>query len=278
MNKNFIINLKRKMLKNNIYKNQYSPELLQKISRKKNRILLKSNNSFSYGEDIWNLYEISWLQKNGFPQIAIGEIIVPFDTEYFIESKSLKLYLNSLNQTFFDNESDVSKVIQSDLTHCILHDIKVTLFPISYFSSKKINFFEGECLDDYNINIKNFEYNTNDLLNATEPVKIKNKTLFTNLFKANCPITNQPDWGSVQIIYSGNRIKKKNIIKYLFSFRKHREYHEQCAEIIFDDIKHFCKPNELFIYLRFVRRGGIDINIWRGTRSFAPINSRLARQ
>nr|Q1LSV9.2 RecName: Full=NADPH-dependent 7-cyano-7-deazaguanine reductase; AltName: Full=7-cyano-7-carbaguanine reductase; AltName: Full=NADPH-dependent nitrile oxidoreductase; AltName: Full=PreQ(0) reductase [Baumannia cicadellinicola str. Hc (Homalodisca coagulata)] len=263
------------------YRTHYNPMLLQPIPRTIHRELLGiSSISLPFqGADFWTLYELSWLNKYGLPQVAIGEMIIDATSDNLIESQSLKLYLNSINQTCFSSEQELRNTLITDITKCINSQVKITIHSLSQWMTVPILEFTGECIDNQSIQIDNDNYifNSNLLVNSVEREKVK-ETLVSHLLKSNCPITNQPDWGSVQISYYGMRINREALLRYLISFRKYKIFHEQCVEQIYCDIMQFCLPNTLSVYVRYNRRGGLDINPWRSNISYSPVNRPLARQ
>ncbi|AFH94819.1 7-cyano-7-deazaguanine reductase [Providencia stuartii MRSN 2154] len=194
-----------------------------------------------------------------------------------IESKSFKLYLNSFNQTRYDSWENVRSVLQNDLSNCANGKVSVTLHKLDEFSQQAICQFEGICIDEQDIEINQYEFSRDYLANSTENENVE-ETLVSHLLKSNCLITNQPDWGSVQIRYRGPKINREALLRYLVSFRHHNEFHEQCVERIFNDITQLCKPEQLSVYARYTRRGGLDINPWRSNTQFTPEIGRLARQ
>ncbi|CAJ0993195.1 NADPH-dependent 7-cyano-7-deazaguanine reductase QueF [Pantoea sp. Nvir] len=265
------------------YHNKYNPSLLQAVQRSLGRTSLDFTLDllpFFTGADIWTLYELSWLNSKGVPQIAVGEVVLEATSEYFIESKSFKLYLNSFNQTCFDNWSKVRKILERDLSTCAQDKVRVTLFHLSEVENQHICKFSGSCIDEQDLTITDYNLKSRYLADAVAELEIVEETLFSNLLKSNCPITQQPDWGSVMIHYKGMRINREALLRYLVSFRLHNEFHEQCVERIFTDVLHFCQPEYLTVYARYTRRGGLDINPWRSNSNvpFTPGLSRLARQ
>lgn len=262
------------------YQEHYAPELLQGVPRKLNRddISITDNLPFT-GYDIWTLYELSWLNSKGLPQVAIGEVRFPATTPNLVESKSFKLYLNSFNQTRFDSWQEVANALANDLSHCAGEAVDVTILPLEEFTQSTIAAFDGENIDNQDIEIENYEFDPELLLNATAGDQNVNETLNSNLLKSNCLVTNQPDWGSVRISYTGKRIDREKLLRYLISFRRHNEFHEQCVERIFTDIMKYCQPQQLTVYARYTRRGGLDINPYRTNMGKTPSeNNRLARQ
>ncbi len=261
------------------YHNQYDAGLLQGVPRSLNRdsLALTAENLPFHGADIWTMYELSWLNSRGLPQVAIGHVELDATTENLIESKSFKLYLNSFNQTRFESWDIVEKTLLKDLTTCAKGKINLTIYPLSHFTSQPIVNFTGECIDEQDIEIDNYQFDVQWLNESTTETLVE-ETLVSHLLKSNCLITNQPDWGSVAIQYKGKKIDREKLLRYLVSFRQHNEFHEQCVERIFHDIMQLCEPETLTVYARYTRRGGLDINPWRSNCEFVPEISRLARQ
>ncbi|MEJ4045387.1 NADPH-dependent 7-cyano-7-deazaguanine reductase QueF [Erwinia sp. SLM-02] len=261
------------------YHDSYQPALLQAVPRSLNReplALYPDNLPFS-GADIWTLYELSWLNSKGLPQVAVGEVSLSADSVNLIESKSFKLYLNSFNQTRFNDWGDVRRTLERDLSACARGEVSVALFRLQEVEGQPIGHFSGHCIDEQDIVIDSYEFNADYLRDATDS-EVVEEQLVSHLLKSNCLITNQPDWGSVQISYRGPRIQREALLRYLVSFRHHNEFHEQCVERIFSDILRFCQPESLSVYARYTRRGGLDINPWRTNTDFTPSRSRLVRQ
>ncbi|MGR5065640.1 NADPH-dependent 7-cyano-7-deazaguanine reductase QueF [Photobacterium sp. DNB22_13_2] len=261
------------------YKDQYDASLLQPVPRSLNRDDLALGETLPFtGYDIWTLYELSWLNSKGLPQVAIGEVRLPATSPNLIESKSFKLYLNSFNQTKFASWQEVADILQKDLTQCAGEDVDVTIQPISDFDDQPIANFFGECIDDQDIEITDYEFDASYLEGAASEENVT-EILHSHLLKSNCLITSQPDWGSVRISYTGKKIDREKLLRYLISFRNHNEFHEQCVERIFTDIMKYCKPELLTVYARYTRRGGLDINPYRTNMGKTPSdNFRLARQ
>ncbi|HEJ9486149.1 MULTISPECIES: NADPH-dependent 7-cyano-7-deazaguanine reductase QueF [Proteus] len=261
------------------YHDQYDAGLLQGVPRSLNRdsLSLTAENLPFHGGDIWTMYELSWLNSKGLPQVAIGHVELDATTENLIESKSFKLYLNSFNQTRFESWDIVEKTLLKDLTTCAKGKVNLTVYPLSHFTSQPIVDFAGECIDEQDIEIDNYQFDVQWLNESTTDKQVE-ETLVSHLLKSNCLITNQPDWGSVAIQYKGKKIDREKLLRYLVSFRQHNEFHEQCVERIFHDIMQLCAPETLTVYARYTRRGGLDINPWRSNCEFVPEISRLARQ
>ncbi len=261
------------------YRDTYDASLLQGVPRSLNRdpLGLSADALPFVGGDIWTLYELSWLNARGLPQVAVGHVELDYASVNLVESKSFKLYLNSFNQTRFDSWDDVQHTLERDLSACAQGNVTVALYRLNELEGQPIAHFHGACIDDQDIEIDNYEFSTDYLENATGG-NVVEETLVSHLLKSNCLITHQPDWGSVQIQYRGPKIDREKLLRYLVSFRHHNEFHEQCVERIFNDIQRFCQPEKLSVYARYTRRGGLDINPWRTNTDFAPAIGRLVRQ
>lgn len=261
------------------YRDTYDASLLQGVPRSLNRdpLGLKADNLPFHGADIWTLYELSWLNVNGLPQVAVGQVELDYASLNLVESKSFKLYLNSFNQTRFTSWDEVRSTLQRDLSACAQGAVSVTLYRVDELEGEPVARFAGLCIDDQDIAIDNYEFDAALLTDAASDDVVE-ETLVSHLLKSNCLITHQPDWGSVQIQYRGSKIDREKLLRYLVSFRHHNEFHEQCVERIFTDIQRFCQPESLSVYARYTRRGGLDINPWRSNTDFVPATGRLARQ
>lgn len=261
------------------YANQYDPSLLQPVPRSLNRDDLNLGQDLPFvGCDIWTLYELSWLNDKGLPQVAIGEVSIPATSANLIESKSFKLYLNSFNQTRFSGWDDVEKRLIEDLSACAGETVDVTLRSVDDYTDSVIVTMDGDCIDAQDIEITSYDFDRNLLAGAASGEWVT-ESLHSHLLKSNCLITNQPDWGSVEIHYTGKQLDREALLRYIVSFREHNEFHEQCVERIFTDITQFCQPQSLTVYARYTRRGGLDINPYRSNISSQPNhNQRMARQ
>ncbi|CAH6799190.1 7-cyano-7-deazaguanine reductase [Vibrio chagasii] len=261
------------------YSNQYDASLLQPVPRSLNRDDLALNGELPFvGHDIWTMYELSWLNTNGLPQVAVGEVFIPATSPNLIESKSFKLYLNSYNQTQFDNWEQVTERLTQDLSACAGEAVIVNVNSVTDYTNQPIVTMEGECIDNQDIQITSYDFEASLLEGAAGEQEVE-ETLHSHLLKSNCLITNQPDWGSVEIAYSGKQIDREALLRYLVSFREHNEFHEQCVERIFTDIMKYCAPSKLTVFARYTRRGGLDINPYRSTEQDRPNhNKRMARQ
>ncbi len=227
------------------------------------------------GVDVWTAYELSWLNPKGKPIVAVGEFTFPCSSPHIVESKSLKMYCNSLNQTRFDSVETVKNIMTEDLSRVSGEPVQVRLVLPEQFDSLQIVRPTGVCIDGLDIEVKRYKVCSELLKTKKEVVR---ETLHSHLLRTNCPVTGQPDWATVVINYQGPQIESKNLLAYLVSYRQHSGFHENCVEGIFTDIMHRCSPNQLTVYGRFTRRGGIDINPYRSTGVIAATAHRLARQ
>lgn len=261
------------------YRDTYDATLLQGVPRSLNRdpLGLTANNLPFHGADIWTLYELSWLNAKGLPQVAVGHVELDYASLNLVESKSFKLYLNSFNQTRFASWDDVRATLERDLSACAQGQVTVALYRLDELEGQPVAHFHGTCIDDQDIDVDNYAFDAALLTDAASG-KVVEETLVSHLLKSNCLITHQPDWGSVQIQYRGPKIDREKLLRYLVSFRHHNEFHEQCVERIFTDIQRFCQPEKLSVYARYTRRGGLDINPWRTNTDFVPATGRLVRQ
>ena len=261
------------------YKSEYDAGLLCPVPRqlKRDELALGAELPFS-GVDIWNAYELSWLTPGGKPVVAMGEFRFDCATLNLVESKSLKLYLNSFNQTRFASFAEVADIMQADLAKAAAGAVEVRLLPPDEYSRQPIAVLPGDCLDDQELEIDSYRLDPELLAGAAAAADQVAETLHSHLLKSNCLVTSQPDWGSVMIRYQGGRIDRAALLRYLISFRQHNEFHEQCVERIFSDLLRYCRPEQLTVYARYTRRGGLDINPFRSNFEANIENLRLARQ
>ncbi len=270
------------------YVDQYDASLLFPIARagKRAEIGIAERVPF-FGADMWTAFELSWLNLRGKPQVALAHFTIPCESTNIIESKSLKLYLNSFNNTPFADVEAVKTRLRADLTEAVwrnatpgatLSSIGVTVLGPDLFDREPVHELDGLNLDRLDIDCTQYTP-APALLRATPNEQPVSEVLVSNLLKSNCLVTGQPDWASVQISYTGDQIEQGGLLQYLVSFRNHNEFHEQCVERIFMDIWTRCKPLKLAVYARYTRRGGLDINPFRTSHPQAlPRNIRTARQ
>jgi 7-cyano-7-deazaguanine reductase len=266
--------------KTSVYTDSYDPGLLFPMPRAEKRAELGLSGTLPFfGMDIWNAYELSWLNQRGKPQVAIATLLVPADTPNMIESKSMKLYLNSLNQTRIDSQEDLVALLQSDLSGALGAEIQIKLLASQDFGKQVMGEYEGLLLDRLDIAVDRYAPEPELLRAASDQAPVE-ESLVSHLLRSNCLVTNQPDWASIQIRYSGPAIDQEGLLKYLIGFRQHQEFHEHCVERVFMDIQRQCQPSKLMVSARYTRRGGIDINPWRANfpLSGMPPNARHARQ
>jgi len=233
---------------------------------------------------MWTAFELSWLNLRGKPQVAIAHITVPADSTHIVESKSFKLYLNSFNNSRFDNADAVRDAIRRDVSAAVWHGgpvqttVGVRVLEPVMFDVEHIQPLEGLLLDRLDVECSVYQPDPG-LLHSAQGEQPVTEMLVSHLLKSNCLVTGQPDWGSVQISYTGPQIDQAGLLQYIVSFRNHNEFHEQCVERIYMDIMALCKPTRLSVYARYTRRGGLDINPWRTSHPQAlPPNVRTARQ
>jgi 7-cyano-7-deazaguanine reductase len=260
-----------------VYESHYNPERLYAIPRKAQRDELGLTENLPFvGHDLWNHYEVSWLDARGKPHVATAQIVYPCDSEFIIESKSMKLYFNSLNNSRFANTNLLQKTIEDDLSSRLRANASVSIQPLQSHAHRIISPLEGICVDENEIDVEGFALNPDYL--EVETDSAVEETLYSNLLKSNCLVTGQPDWGSVWVKYKGNKISREGLLRYVISFREHHEFHEHCVERIFIDIMRRCSPTSLTVGARYTRRGGLDINPVRSTKSPEITNPRLIRQ
>ena len=255
----------------------YTPEVLHPIPRSEARTRLNLTQA-PHGIDHWHAWELSWLTKSGKPTAAIGEFFFNATSKNIVESKSLKLYLNSLNNETYTSPEEVAELITRDLSQVSGTQVKVQVQNIADIKEPPFSTREATSLDNLDITTPASEP-TPDLLKTSDS-EAKNKTLHSDLFRSNCPVTNQPDWASVEIRYTGPQINEPALLEYLLSYRHHQAFHEECAERIYHDIQTTCHPTHLHLALNFLRRGGLDINVYRSTTPLSPpkLRRRLLRQ
>ena len=267
------------------YVDHYDASLLFPLPRADKRAELGLGEAMPFfGADIWTAYELSWLNARGKPQLALAHITVPCESPNIIESKSFKLYLNSFNNTVFADEQAVLACLREDLAQVLWRgasapgSVGVRLLGPEWFDREPVHELDGLSLDRMDVECRRYTP-APDLLSVLPGDAPVSEVLVSNLLKSNCLVTGQPDWGSVQISYTGDAIAQEGLLQYLVSFRNHNEFHEQCVERIFMDIWTRCKPLKLTVYARYTRRGGLDINPFRTSHpQKLPANIRTARQ
>ena len=281
------------------YPTEYSPETLYPIARSMGRDVIGwQDDKLMVGIDWWQAFEMSWLNQQGISQVAIARFGIPASSPFIVESKSLKLYLNSINFTEFASWNDVQALIAKDLSACVKADVQVELFGLNDDLHNKTSGLlvaqpEGVCIDDALANSSekvalcehpdasllssDKDLNSSSILEntGTEPY-----IFYSNLLRSNCPVTNQPDWGTLAVLMTSNKtVDEAGMLRYILSFRQHNGFHEQCVEQIFADLSQYYEPSELMVRAWYTRRGGIDINPCRVSDiRLMPQPSRLIRQ
>ena len=259
------------------YPAEYSPQVLYAMPRSEGRKALGLGEELPFqGEDVWNAWELSWLEPSGKPLVATAVITVPANSTNIVESKSLKLYLNSLAMSRYASEDEVVQIISRDLSQLTESDVQISITPANESSTDQIANLPGDCIDDLDVEIDASGVDAIILNTASEDSV--NEELHSHLLRSNCPVTNQPDMGSVLIRYRGPTIDRESLLKYIVSYRHHKEFHEACVERMFLDIKARCNPERLTVYARYNRRGGLDINPFRSNFETTAENPRLWRQ
>lgn len=256
------------------YPHDFDPTLLFPIARRRGRtdIGIDEQALPFIGLDRWNAYEIGWLDRRGKPCVATAMLELAATTPNLIESKSLKLYLNSFNAAQWPDAQTVRARIATDLSSCAGGAVHVA------FGLPAIADDDSVLIDALALDVDDYGPPNAAHLDCDRQTQA-DETLRSELLKSNCPVTGQPDWASVRVAYRGPRIDRAGLLAYLVSFRNHCEFHEQCVERIFVDVMTRCHAQSLSIEARYTRRGGLDINPWRATPDrTAPIRARDLRQ
>lgn len=237
-----------------------------------------ANDSLPYqGVDLWTAYELSWLLPSGKPVVAIAEIRVPADSPNIIESKSFKLYLNSFNQTVFADSTALAKIMVQDLSRVAGATVEVCILALEQATAGGLAALPGTCIDGLDIQIGQYTEPDASLLQYRN--ESADEQLHSHLLRSCCPVTGQPDWGSIAVEYRGKKaLCHAGLLRYLISFREHQDFHEQCVERVFLDLYHLLEPEQLTVYARYLRRGGLDINPYRSTEQGPWSSGRLVRQ
>lgn len=264
------------------YPTQYTPDVLFPISRALSRESYADVAGIYQGQDWWHVFEISWLNSHSVPQVAIGRISLPASSPFLIESKSLKLYFNSMNFTQFDSQADFVTTVERDLSKAADAVVTLQLFQVDQL---EISQPQGQCIDGFepsqisehpDANLLKLDNSADATVEAQQGHEIQ---LYSHLLRSNCPVTGQPDWGTVFIRYRGKKPCYSSLLAYIISFRQHNGFHEQCVEQIYADIWQNLKPAQLMVYATYTRRGGLDINPCRvSDLTWMPSPIRLARQ
>ena len=264
--------------KDTTYPDTYSPEILFPIERATSRAAYSHIDGIAQGVDWWHVFELSWLDEGNKPQVAIGRLSIPANSAYLIESKSLKLYFNSLNFTTFASPQALVVCVEKDLSHAAQAPVALTLIEVNALPVSDI---QGICLDDMQPTAISQQPDASllKLDKNSDSQKSQELTLFSHLLRSNCPVTGQPDWGSVFIRYQGIKPCYSALLAYIISYRRHSGFHEQCVEQMFADIWQHLQPEKLMVYAAYTRRGGLDINPCRVSHeAWIPAPIRLARQ
>lgn len=260
------------------YPREYNPKLLCPVPRSLAREAagIDREHELFFGEDLWNIYELSWLDTNGRPKVAMGEFTFPLHSPNLIESKSLKLYCNSFNMHRFPDETRLCETLITDLSAAAGDAVSVKLILPDSFRHQQLYTAPGICIDQESATA--FQYDTvdSDLLHTAEHQV--EETLFSRLFRSRCPVTGQPDWATVIVTYRGKQLDRSSLLQYLVSYREHQGFHEACVEQIFCALRKRCQPEDLTVTARFTRRGGLDINPVRSDHPGPWVNRRDPRQ
>lgn len=257
--------------------NDVGASILNPIARAEARRSLSMNDVPFSGTDFWTAYELAWLDRDGMPKLAIADISVACESKNIIESKSMKLYLNSFYNKKLENGHAVAGKIRSELSKATGGAVNVKLFTLDKFRREyPIKTQKGYCLDDRRVEPIN--HGPTPQILRIKGCRTISEILFSHLLRTKCPVTSQPDWASVYVMYRGRSIDRDTLFRYIISFREHSDFHEQCVERIFCDILNYCSPTELTVWARFLRRGGLDINPYRTNSGKYPPRIRETRQ
>lgn len=262
------------------YRDTYAPELLFPIDRqlKRDELGIDGSRLPFVGADLWNAYELSWLNPRGKPVVALARLEVPATSPRLIESKSLKLYLNAFNQSRFASAGEIATLIRTDLSAAAGAPVELVLTPLSALPQRAAAYPAGVCIDELDIDIDTYQPAPELLATVAGGGEVE-ETLYSHLLKSNCLVTGQPDWGMVGVRYRGAPIDRAGLLRYIVSFRQHNEFHEQCVERIYCDLLSRCRPAALLVWARYTRRGGLDINPWRAsTAQMHPGDAMEIRQ
>ncbi len=259
------------------YTDTYTPSLLHSIPRAESRNgRVPAGKLPFFGEDVWTAYEFSWLDTGGKPAVAGLRLRVPCTSSHIVESKSVKLYLNSYAQTRFAEPAEVQRTLESDLRLAVRAPVGVQVLPLAQLADLPGR-LPGHCIDDLPLRVEHYRPQP-DLLSVAASETVVHEALYSHLFRSICPVTGQPDWATMWIDYRGRAISREGLLAYLISFRRHAAFHEATVEQIFQELTQRCAPQQLSVMGLFLRRGGIDIVPFRSTVAEEATLSRLPRQ
>jgi 7-cyano-7-deazaguanine reductase len=259
------------------YSGEYTPDLLFAVARSDARVLAGIGPELPFaGRDIWNAWDLTWLDSTGKPVVATATITVDATSPNIIESKSLKLYLNSLAMTRYGSAEEVGGIIKKDLSQVAGSDVLVSVTSATEWTNTSVSVLPGTCIDGLDIGPARGNIDASPL--HSDGKEKANEELYSHLLRSKCPVTGQPDIGSVLVRYRGPKIDRASLLRYIVSYRQHNDFHEACIERIFVDIKNHCLPETLAVYARYNRRGGLDINPFRTDAGDTAENMRLWRQ
>lgn len=257
------------------YPQTYDSTVLRTIDRISQRKELGLLDTSFHGEDLWTSYEFSWIDASGKPQVRILEIRVPCLSRFTVESKSLKLYLNSYAQTMFSSVEEIKAALTDDLSAIIEARVTVKIYSIPDYSENQTDLM-GDCLDDLEVETSDYLRSPGLLVTSKQSPGLIEEAVFTNLFRCLCPITGQPDWATIIVKYFGPSIERTALLKYLISYRNHQGFHESTIELIYSDLIQL-QPNKISVFGCFLRRGGIDIRPFRSNYEDVPPYYRHVR-
>ena len=262
------------------YKDTYAPELLVKVPRYLNREGYGLTDKDFVGVDTWNCYEVSAITTKGLPVAGMLKIVCPSDSQYHVESKSIKLYLNSFNMTRLGDNTvecilEIEERVKADLDKLLETNTTVSFYTGD--DDGKALSFEGyqdlaDIADLDQIDFTAFSSDASQLETESIVEEAKEVKLRSNLLRSNCRVTNQPDWGDVFIRMKGKNIPcPESVAKYIVSHRTVSHFHEEICEMVFKHLMDAYKPEDLMVSCLYTRRGGLDINPIRATHSrFIP--------
>jgi 7-cyano-7-deazaguanine reductase len=263
--------------KTTTYPDRYAPEVLHGIERRDNRERIGIGDELPFsGVDLWNAWDLTWLGADGQPRMATAEIAIPARSPRIVESKSMKLYLGSFAMSTHASAEAVRALIATDLAECAGGAVAVRVDTLESIQDPSVQRLPGDSLDRLAVSCNDWQ--VNPALLAADTGTVVSEALCTDALRSLCPVTGQPDLGSVLVRYRGPRIDRAALLRYIVSYRCHQDFHESCIERMFVDLLECCRPEALTVYARYQRRGGIDINPFRSNFEDAPPNLRLWRQ